>query len=659
MNLNRVIVSAALIGTLVNGIARAQTTVKLRSGNGITGGRDSSVTFLVGPSATDFPNPFTLSDFSNAQRGPVAYVLSRNPAWISGLSVDASAQWIGTNANAARTQGTTALYAISFVVPNAFSSAELTVHYAVDDAFGCNNCPNGRGTNKAVFLNGTAVCASSLFIDNGITDFTQEHIVACNDVGGSLHVGTNWLYIDAVNLGSVGGLLFSATISTTDVIVPSINAGGVVNAASSVRGAVAPGSIASVYGGFPLNGPSQVSGTPWPISLSGVSMRFGGVQAPLVYASTGLLNLQVPWELAGQTQTSLTATVGSQTSVAQTVNLLPLAPGIFSMNGQGTGQGAILDPQYRLVDSSNPASVSGVIQIYCTGLGPVTNQPPTGSPASADPLAETTTMPTVTIGGLVAQVLYSGLAPGNVGLYQVNAQVPAGIVTGTAVPVAIAIGGVTSNTVTVSIQPFPPSPNPQPSITSLSPSSATVGTAALALTINGSGFVPYSSITFNGMAHTPSSFNGGVLSIPLTLSDLAIAGSFPVVVTNPSPGGGTSNTIYFNVSPTVEVIRLTGAWQGTWSSTLGFRGSATANLTQTGNALNGTISLADSPCFSSGTVSGTISGNQISLALTFSGGQKASFKGAANLAGNAITGQYTVQTGSCAGDTGGIAIGKN
>jgi uncharacterized protein (TIGR03437 family) len=58
----------------------------------------------------------------------------------------------------------------------------------------------------------------------------------------------------------------------------------------------------------------------------------------------------------------------------------------------------------------------------------------------------------VTIGGLTANVSFSGLAPGFVGLYQVNALVPAGVAAGSAVPVVISMGGATSNTVTVAVQ---------------------------------------------------------------------------------------------------------------------------------------------------------------------------------------------------------------
>jgi uncharacterized protein (TIGR03437 family) len=107
-----------------------------------------------------------------------------------------------------------------------------------------------------------------------------------------------------------------------------------------------------------------------------------------------------------------------------------------------------------LIDASNPA-IAGTttILIYCTGLGPVSsNQPATGAPASLTNLANTTTPATVSIGGVALTSSFSGLAPGFVGLYQVNALVPAGTASGNSVPVTISIGGQTSNTVTIVVQ---------------------------------------------------------------------------------------------------------------------------------------------------------------------------------------------------------------
>jgi uncharacterized protein (TIGR03437 family) len=264
----------------------------------------------------------------------------------------------------------------------------------------------------------------------------------------------------AADIGA--GRAASITVAGVSVVViqqgvpaPSINAGGVVNAASFAAGLpTAPGSIASAFGSFLVTSLTIASGVPLPDSLGGLSLQFGsGIKVPLFAVSGGQVNFQVPWELAVQSQSPLHATINGQTSAAQTVNLAVFAPGIFSTNAQGTGQGAILDSSYRLVDFSNPATAgSTVIQIYCTGLGAVTNQPASGSAALGDPLSYTMTYPTVMVGGAQASVLFSGLAPGSVGEYQVNALVPAGSAKGSAVQVVIAIGGATSNAVTIAVQ---------------------------------------------------------------------------------------------------------------------------------------------------------------------------------------------------------------
>ena len=72
-----------------------------------------------------------------------------------------------------------------------------------------------------------------------------------------------------------------------------------------------------------------------------------------------------------------------------------------------------------------------------------------GSPYA--PRAITLTDPTVIIGGLAARVLFTGLAPGSVGLYQVNVEIPAGVTQSAAAPVALSIGGVSSNTVAIAV----------------------------------------------------------------------------------------------------------------------------------------------------------------------------------------------------------------
>jgi uncharacterized protein (TIGR03437 family) len=229
----------------------------------------------------------------------------------------------------------------------------------------------------------------------------------------------------------------------------------VINAASSaVNTPVSPGSIVAAYGSFSITTASSAASVPLPSNLSGLSMDFGGsVATPLFFVSPYQVNAQVPWELSGQTQTTLDVTVGGIADTSSVpVSLTAYAPGIFTINGQGTGQGAILNyPSYQVSDSSNPA-IAGttVLIVYCTGLGPVSNQPADGAAPSG--LSETLTVPVVTVGGVSAPVLFSGLAPSLVGVYQVNVQLPAGVASGSAVPLTISIGGVASNTATIAVQ---------------------------------------------------------------------------------------------------------------------------------------------------------------------------------------------------------------
>ncbi len=235
---------------------------------------------------------------------------------------------------------------------------------------------------------------------------------------------------------------------------PGIAVGGVVNAASDAPTAVA-GSIESVFGHN--LGSSIMTATAYPLStmLGGSSFQIGTQAAPLYMTSCSQQNLQIPWEAVGQV--TVTATVGGLVSPQETLTLTPFGPGIFSLNQSGSGQGAVeIAPTSQLAaplgPTGRPVKPGEYIAIFATGLGPVSNQPATGRPALSDPLSSTLTMPTVTIGGAAAKVIYSGLAPGFAGLYQVNALVPDGVPSGNNVNLVISIGGVRSNTVTIAIQ---------------------------------------------------------------------------------------------------------------------------------------------------------------------------------------------------------------
>ncbi len=306
---------------------------------------------------------------------------------------------------------------------------------------------------RAIVLKGGAQ-ASNIFwqvgssVTLGSTSTFQGSILA----GDSVTVGTG---------ATVYGRLFAraGTITLQSAVItspgPSVAVGGIYNTASWAS-PVAAGSIAAVFGAN-FGSPAIASGYPLPLILGGGSIRVGNQNAPLFMMSCRQANVQIPWEVVGQTQLSVSGVVGDQVSAAQTATLVAFSPGIFAMNMLGTGQGLVqISPTTQLAaplgSLGRPVARGEYILIYTTGLGPVSNQPATGAAALSSPLSRTPTMPTVTIGGSAAQVTYSGLAPGFAGLYQVNAIIPAGAPSGDSVELVLSMGGVTANTVTIAVQ---------------------------------------------------------------------------------------------------------------------------------------------------------------------------------------------------------------
>jgi uncharacterized protein (TIGR03437 family) len=179
-----------------------------------------------------------------------------------------------------------------------------------------------------------------------------------------------------------------------------------------VGAAVSPGSLISVSGA----------------NLEGAGLTMGDYDLPILYSSQSRIYAQVPWELAGGSSAQLVVSNGNSIDVA----LAAYSPGIFI---------------------AYPARISrgGSVTVYCTGLGPVSNQPATGEAAPLSPLAETLAAPTVMIGGAKATVTSSALAPGLLGVYQVVARAPDEAPSGSSVPLWIETGGARSNTVSVAI----------------------------------------------------------------------------------------------------------------------------------------------------------------------------------------------------------------
>jgi len=141
------------------------------------------------------------------------------------------------------------------------------------------------------------------------------------------------------------------------------------------------------------------------------------------------------------------------------------SPGIYTMDGSGHGQGAVLvagTADVAMTQTkgilSEPAQLGGYISIYSTGLGATNVDVLAGTPAPSDPLAEVIAPVDVTVGGQAAEVSFAGLVPGYTGLYVVNAKLLAATPIGPAIPLQITVHQpdgtvVMSNVVTIAVAP--------------------------------------------------------------------------------------------------------------------------------------------------------------------------------------------------------------
>jgi uncharacterized protein (TIGR03437 family) len=238
--------------------------------------------------------------------------------------------------------------------------------------------------------------------------------------------------------------------------------GGIVNAASCAHIPLSPGSLASAYTLLQPYAPEQAGVLPLPTSQDGVTLWINNERVPILAVSPSQVNFQVPWDLAsaGSAVPFSFETPAQNYASNWDIGLATFSPGIFTMNGDPSGQAAAIIANTSVIAAptgafagARPVAAGEFISIYCTGLGPVTNQPASGAAALASPLSTTQSVPIVTVGGVQAAVQFSGLAPGMVGVNQVNVQIPQNAPTGPQVPLEIETpDGSASNPATIAVQ---------------------------------------------------------------------------------------------------------------------------------------------------------------------------------------------------------------
>jgi len=228
---------------------------------------------------------------------------------------------------------------------------------------------------------------------------------------------------------------------------PSFTEAGVVSAASFEGGGVAPGEIISIFGaelgslfGSEAGGFDPQTGGLATI-LGGTTVTFDGLPAPLFFARSDQLNVQAPVEIAGRASTSIVVTFNGM-SPEVSVPVVAAHPGLFTAPG---GERAVIINQDDSVNGpGNPEARGRFIVLYATGQGETDPPVNTGQPApGAEPLARVSNV-MVNFGDVSVVPAFAGLAPGFVGLLQVNVQIPGDAPVGDDVPISISVQGITS-----------------------------------------------------------------------------------------------------------------------------------------------------------------------------------------------------------------------
>jgi uncharacterized protein (TIGR03437 family) len=261
--------------------------------------------------------------------------------------------------------------------------------------------------------------------------YPQYNSLAVNSFAPNYAIGVGTDPI-AIAQDSYGDLFTADSANRVIINYPTFNT---LNAASFYPNlALAPGAIASIFGfDNQFTTTAQTIGTlPLPTTVQNVQVLVGGTPAPIFYLGTNQINFQVPSSTptSGTVDVTVERTDTGQILGDSSIAMNTISPALFTVNGSGQGQVLALNQDFTVNGPNNPATNGSVIQFFGTGQGVVPNMPPDGTAATG--LTPTPFTPTVIIGtGAVnnplppSYIQYSGLAPGEVGVWQINAVIPA------------------------------------------------------------------------------------------------------------------------------------------------------------------------------------------------------------------------------------------
>jgi len=288
---------------------------------------------------------------------------------------------------------------------------------------------------------------------------TQRTTASANALEGPLTAATGTARVNTsgrtMALDPSGATAYVLTASGLSIIpigsaasaqTPQLAGSPVVNAANFTA-PVAPVGLISVFGKN-LAATATASATPLPTILGGTCVTLNNAPIPLLATTAGQINAQLPPTLAAGSYPIVVRSIANQAaSGSVNVTVSKYAPAIF-FDAQGP---VILHKDGTRVNKQHPATRDEELTIYATGLGTTTGGKVTaGVPSPSSPLAVTAPIQlwfgNPTISNTAVIVDWSGLAPGYIGVYQINCRIPGNHYNGNALPVTLRIGGVSSPT---------------------------------------------------------------------------------------------------------------------------------------------------------------------------------------------------------------------
>lgn len=246
-------------------------------------------------------------------------------------------------------------------------------------------------------------------------------------------LGTFRLAVENSGSNKVGWLTgFSVTITGTLGSKPTFVRETIVSSASlRATGTVAPGERISIFGsGLGPSDPVTAPAGNLPTTLGGTTVLVDNVAVPIAYASNFRVDVQLPYVWAPAGVTHFQVNRDGFTTDPVEVDVAYTRPAVYTSQPLGIGQLKAINPDGTLNGPDHPAPKGGTISLYASGLGSVSPEVLAGVVAPSSPLSYAVYPVGAAIAGVPCTVQFAGLAPGLVGIFQVNVVVNPAISSG-------------------------------------------------------------------------------------------------------------------------------------------------------------------------------------------------------------------------------------